>query len=109
MSLSVFALLFLSSCSSMKSSVAISRRENFGTSSILFLTESHVLVVHHCKVLSFVSLTGRTMIFQSLAFLIVWLGVCLARILDGLFSCVNLSMFEVSTYYRMTLTASRTQ
>ena len=65
MSLSVFALLFLSSCSSMKSSVAISRRENFGTSSILFLTESHVLVVHHCKVLSFVSLTGRTMIFHS--------------------------------------------
>ena len=65
MSLSVFALLFLSSCSSMKSSAAISRRAKNGTSSILFLTESHLLVVHRCKVLSFVSLTGRTMNFHS--------------------------------------------
>ena len=35
---------------------------------ILFLKESHVLVVHLCKVLSFVSLTGRRWIFTVARF-----------------------------------------
>ena len=79
MSLSVIALLFLSSCSFMKSSIAISRRANFGTSPILFLTESHLLVVHHCKVLSFVSLTGRMMNFHSRSLFLLSDWLCVSQ------------------------------
>lgn len=75
----------------MKSHIVPSRRPNFGA----ILTESCALFALHCEMLSFrVSDWTNEVFSHSFAFLID--GLCISyEFYAGIFSCVNLNMYEI--------------